>query len=89
MGKTKLDIETTVMSDISGEDEDLAMRIADNMFDFDNLVDLDNRSIQVLMRTLEQEQMAYALKAAPDPVVEKFLRTCLSERAPCLWTKWK
>ena len=46
MGKTKLDIETTVMSDISGEDEELAMRIADNMFDFDNLVDLDNRSIQ-------------------------------------------
>ena len=36
--------------------------IQDNMFDFDNLVDLDNRSIQILMRTLEQEQMAYALK---------------------------
>ena len=73
IGKTKLDIETSVMADISGEDEDLAERIADNMFVFDMLVDLDNRSIQILMRTLEQEQMAYALKAALEPVVEKFM----------------
>lgn len=84
MGKTKLDIETSVMTDISGEDEDLAMRIQDNMFDFDNLVDLDNRSIQILMRTLEQEQMAYALKAAPEPVVEKFMAN-MSQRAGAMF----
>ena len=84
MGKTKLEIETTVMTDISGEDEDLALRIQDNMFDFENLVDLDNRSIQVLMRSLEQEQMAYALKAAPDPVVEKFLSN-MSQRAGAMF----
>ena len=84
MGKTKLDIETSVMTDISDEDEDLAMRIQDNMFDFENLVDLDNRSIQILMRTLEQEQMAYALKAAPEPVVEKFLAN-MSQRAGAMF----
>jgi flagellar motor switch protein FliG len=84
MGKTKLEIETTVMTDISGEDEDLALRIQDNMFDFENLVDLDNRSIQILMRSLEQEQMAYALKAAPDPVVEKFLSN-MSQRAGAMF----
>ena len=84
MGKTKLDIETSVMTDISGEDEDLAMRIQDNMFDFENLVDLDNRSIQILMRTLEQEQMAYALKAAPEPVVEKFMAN-MSQRAGAMF----
>jgi flagellar motor switch protein FliG len=84
MGKTKLDVETSVMTDISGEDEDLAMRIQDNMFDFENLVDLDNRSIQILMRTLEQEQMAYALKAAPEPVVEKFMAN-MSQRAGAMF----
>ena len=84
MGKTKLEIETSVMTDISGNDEDLAMRIQDNMFDFENLVDLDNRSIQILMRSLEQEQMAYALKAAPDPVVEKFLSN-MSQRAGAMF----
>ena len=84
MGKTKLEIETSVMTDISGEDEDLAMRIQDNMFDFENLVDLDNRSIQILMRTLEQEQMAYALKAAPEPVVEKFMAN-MSQRAGAMF----
>jgi flagellar motor switch protein FliG len=84
MGKTKLEIETSVMTDISGEDEDLAMRIQDNMFDFENLVDLDNRSIQILMRTLEQEQMAYALKAAPEPVVETFMAN-MSQRAGAMF----
>jgi flagellar motor switch protein FliG len=84
MGKTKLEVETSVMADISGEDEDLAMRIQDNMFDFENLVDLDNRSIQILMRTLEQEQMAYALKAAPEPVVEKFMAN-MSQRAGAMF----
>ena len=84
MGKTELEIETSVMTDISGEDEDLAMRIQDNMFDFENLVDLDNRSIQILMRTLEQEQMAYALKAAPEPVVEKFMAN-MSQRAGAMF----
>ena len=84
MGKTKLDVETSVMTDISSADEDLAMRIQDNMFDFENLVDLDNRSIQILMRTLEQEQMAYALKAAPEPVVEKFLSN-MSQRAGAMF----
>ena len=84
MGKTKLEIETSVMTDISGEDEDLAMRIQDNMFDFENLVSLDNRSIQILMRTLEQEQMAYALKAAPEPVVEKFMAN-MSQRAGAMF----
>ena len=72
------------MADISGDDEDLAMRIQDNMFDFENLVDLDNRSIQILMRSLEQEQMAYALKAAPEPVVEKFLSN-MSQRAGAMF----
>jgi flagellar motor switch protein FliG len=84
MGKTKLEVETSVMTDISGEDEDLAMRIQDNMFDFENLVDLDNRSIQILMRALEQEQMAYALKAAPEPVVEKFMAN-MSQRAGAMF----
>ena len=84
IGKTKLDIETSVMNDVREEDEDLAERIQDNMFLFDMLVELDNRSIQILMRTLEQEQMAYALKAAPEPVVEKFLSN-MSQRAGAMF----
>ena len=78
--KTKLEISQGVMDDIGGKDEDLAMRIQDNMFDFENLVGLDNRSIQILMRSLEQEQMAVALRAAPEPVKEKFLSN-MSQRA--------
>ena len=60
------------------------MRIQDNMFLFEMLADLDNRSIQILIRSLEQEQMAYALKAAPEPVVEKFLAN-MSQRAGAMF----
>ncbi len=81
MGKTKLELETDIMSSINEEDEDLALRIADNMFLFENLVDLDNRSVQILMRSLDQEMLSYALKAAPEPVAEKFLSNMSQRQA--------
>ncbi len=84
MNKTKLEIETTVMANINGEDEDLAMLIQDNMFTFEGLAGLDNRSVQILMRSLEQEQMLYALKGATEPVKEKFMAN-MSQRAGAMF----
>jgi flagellar motor switch protein FliG len=46
-------------------DEDLALRIQDNMFDFENLVDLDNRSIQILMRTLRARTNGLRTEGGP------------------------
>jgi flagellar motor switch protein FliG len=60
------------------------MLIQDNMFDFENLASLDNRSIQILMRSLEQEQMLYALKGATEPVKEKFMAN-MSQRAGAMF----
>ena len=58
------------------------MRIQDNMFLFENLADLDNRSIQILSARWSKS-MAYALKAVLEPVVEKFWPTCPSAKARC------
>jgi flagellar motor switch protein FliG len=50
------------------------------MFTFDNLAGCDNRSIQVLMRTVEPDLLMVGLKAADETVKNKFLDN-MSSRA--------
>ena len=50
-------------------DGELAQQIQDNMFTFDNLETCDNRSIQVLMRTIEPDLLMVGLKGADEPVL--------------------
>ena len=61
-------------------DADLTQRIQDNMFTFENLVGVDNKGIQVLMRNVEPDLMMSALKGANEEVKEKFFSN-MSERA--------
>jgi len=84
MGKAKLDLETSVMNQIEEENGDLAMNIRDNMFLFENMGDLDNRSIQALMREVENEQLMIALKSTSDEVTEKFMGN-MSQRAGAMF----
>lgn len=50
------------------------------MFLFENLVDVDDRSIQRLLQEVESESLLLALKGAEEPLREKFLRN-MSQRA--------
>jgi flagellar motor switch protein FliG len=50
------------------------------MFVFDNLVGIDNKSIQVLMRNIETDLLMTALKGADEEVKDKFLEN-MSKRA--------
>jgi flagellar motor switch protein FliG len=50
------------------------------MFTFDNLLAVDNRGIQVLMRNVEPDLLMIALKGANDGVQGKFFDN-MSERA--------
>ena len=84
MGKAKLDLETAVMNQIEEQDVDLATSIRDNMFLFENMGELDNRSIQTLMREIEQEQLMIALKSCPEEVKEKFMNN-MSQRAGAMF----
>jgi flagellar motor switch protein FliG len=56
------------------------LKIQDNMFTFDNLVGVDNRGIQVLMRNVEPDMLMIGLKGASDAVKDKFFGN-MSERA--------
>ena len=80
MNKTKTDMERSIMDGLEEIDADLMLKIQDQMFTFDNLVTVDNKGIQVLMRNVEPDQLMVALKGAPDEVLARFLDN-MSERA--------
>ena len=80
MNFTKTALEASVMGSLAELDADLMQKIQDNMFTFDNLVSVDNRGIQVLMRNVEPDLLMIAMKGAGDPVKDKFFGN-MSERA--------
>ena len=80
MNFTKVDLESSILSGVSGIDQDIAQQIQDNMFTFANLVQVDNRSIQVLMRNVDPDLLMTALKGADDAVKDKFFEN-MSARA--------
>lgn len=80
MNFVKVDLESSIMGGLSQLDPELMMKIQDNMFTFENLVGVDNRGIQVLMRNVEPDMLMTALKGAPEFVKEKFFAN-MSARA--------
>jgi len=50
------------------------------MFVFDNLVDVDDRGIQTLLREITTDNLVLALKAADEPLKQKFFKN-MSQRA--------
>ena len=80
MNFVKVDLESQVMAGLNALDPDITQRIQDNMFTFENLVSVDNRGIQTLMRGVEPDMLMTALKGAPEFVKEKFLDN-MSSRA--------
>ena len=79
MNFTKTELESSIMTGLSEIDEDLMLKIQDNMFTFENLMSVDNRGIQVLMRNVEPDLLMIALKGANDGVQAKFFDN-MSER---------
>ncbi|ATG73196.1 flagellar motor switch protein FliG [Zobellella denitrificans] len=73
-------IEGVLMDSIREQDEEMSMKIQDLMFVFENLIDLDDRGIQMLLREVNNELIQRALKGADDMLKEKFFRN-MSKRA--------
>jgi flagellar motor switch protein FliG len=80
MNFTKTAMEQRIMREVRKDDKDLMQSIQDNMFVFDNLVKSDERSLQTLLRNIENEQLVLALKGADEALREKLLG-CMSTRA--------
>ena len=50
------------------------------MFVFENLVGLEDRSIQLLLKEIDNETLVTALKGSPEAIIHKFLQN-MSQRA--------
>ncbi|NOQ94578.1 MAG: flagellar motor switch protein FliG [Methylophaga sp.] len=72
--------EAAIMESIKETEPDLGQSIEDLMFVFDNLIDVDDRGIQTLMREIQSDQLQLALKGADEALREKFLNN-MSQRA--------
>jgi flagellar motor switch protein FliG len=80
MNSTKTELENSIMTGLNEIDPDLMQKIQDNMFTFENLVSVDNKGIQVLMRNVEPDMLMVALKGASEEVMARFMDN-MSERA--------
>src|SRR5712675_627415 len=65
--------ETRFMTALEEESRDAAERIKALMFTFDDLVKLDSGSAQTLMRHIDKDKLAVALKGASEPVRQFFM----------------
>jgi len=71
--------EKNILQSLEAENAELAAEIKNMMFVFDDLILLDDRSIQRLLKEVESRDLAVALKAASDEVREKIYSN-VSER---------
>ncbi|EBW9216115.1 MULTISPECIES: flagellar motor switch protein FliG [Morganella] len=55
-------------------DQELAQKIIDEMFLFENLVEMEDRSIQRILQDIEQESLIIALKGSDQQLRDKFFR---------------
>ena len=80
MNLTKTALESSIMNGLNEIDPELMLKIQDNMFTFESLVGVNNKGIQVLMRTVEPDMLMVALKGASPECQARFFDN-MSERA--------
>ncbi len=73
-------VQKTILEALEASNPKLVEEIRANMFTFDDLIKLDDRAIQRVLRDISKSELALALKAAPEKLKEKIFNN-LSERA--------
>ena len=77
-------VETAVLDYIRETDNDLAQRIMDNMFTFDDLETVDDKGIQALLKEIQSESLIIALKGAKPEMREKIFKNMSTRAAEAL-----
>ena len=77
-------LETSVLDFIREADNDLAQKIMDNMFTFDDLSMLDDKGIQALLKEVQSESLVIALKGAKPELREKIFKNMSTRAAETL-----
>ncbi|HEY6612329.1 MAG TPA: flagellar motor switch protein FliG [Pseudomonas sp.] len=76
--------EESAIETLRAHNEELAQKILDEMFLFENLMDVDDRGIQMILKEVDTNSLVVALKGAEPALLDKFLRN-MSQRAAQLF----
>ena len=80
LNATDSELEQEMLEALTQADEDLSDDVKEKMFVFDNLIKLDDRGFQTLVRDIDQEKLLVALKGVDQELTERFFNN-MSERA--------
>lgn len=80
LGKMKTPDRKRMLEDLEARDSKTAEQVKALMFTFDDMVRIDARGIQELLRNIDMDQLACALKGAP-PEIQKLFYVNMSDRA--------
>jgi len=76
----KNNLDADILEDMEQTDPDMAEEIRKKMFTFENLVALDGRSLQMILREVNNDSLTMALKIASEQMKEKIFAN-MSARA--------
>jgi flagellar motor switch protein FliG len=74
-------MEAEMMDKVRSFDPELAQKIEDKMFVFENVLDVDDRGIQLILREVQSEALIVALKGASEELREKIFKNMSSRAA--------
>jgi flagellar motor switch protein FliG len=77
-------VETSVLDFVREADNDLAQKIMDNMFTFDDVEKIDDKGIQALLKEVQSESLVMALKGSSPAMRDKVFRNMSSRAAETL-----
>jgi flagellar motor switch protein FliG len=72
--------QTSMIDAIKAQDPELGEQIKDALFVFENLLKVDDRGVQSILREVQADVLSVALKAADDEIKEKIFKN-MSKRA--------
>lgn len=76
-------VERSILEAISAKDPKLATEIKNLMFVFEDILYLDDRTIQMILRDVDQKDLALALKGGTEDVQDKIFKN-ISERSAAI-----
>ena len=75
------DNETVVMEGLKSYDDDMAQKIMDEMFVFDDIIDIEDKAIQIILKEVQSDMLIIALKGTTEQMREKIFNNMSSRAA--------
>jgi|TARA_R100000005_G_scaffold84289_2_gene52354 flagellar motor switch protein FliG len=84
LNNVKADVESELLGALKEADAELGEKVGELMFVFDNLMELDDRGMQRLIREIAVDSLVIALKGVDDRLQDKFFNNMSSRAADML-----